>query len=623
MPAFVHRPYLVVTMADLWQRFEQQLAGSVAGRPTLSRPSSSSELVALEERLPGAAAIIGLGGGQALDVAKFLAWTRRLPLFQVPTATTVNAPFGHRAGVRDEGRVRYVGWAVPEAVYIDFEVIGRRRRTSTGRGRRRALLPHGPVRLAARRPARAMRGALAVRRRLAADAATVMGWVVDASTRSGPAPRPGSGPSSSPSLGRDHVPRLRLEPAPHRGRGALRLLQPRADHRPPLHPRPAGRAGDHRGVRAAGQRARRDGRRDRPRRRRHPAGGDGHHLGRRRRGAPDARRTSGTSACGSPSPTWSRRLTRTSAGSGKLVERTVRTWRGHGMKLGLTLPQGCDREYLGMDARQPGGGRSRSPSGPRTSASSRSGSTTTCGSIAARGGADLRAVRESWPRSPPRHAAPASDTSCSPRVLPEPRPDGQGDLDDRRDQRRPGDPRHRRRLEGGRVAGLRLRLPGRPRDSPSSPTSSRSSPGCSAPAGRRSRVSMPSPRRHPRAEGPPAAADPDPRRRQRTEGHVAARRAVRRRAEPSAAASSSTWPATSSPASTSSTDATAIELTFADGSTSPAEIVGRSPRTTSRSSAPRAAGADHRPGHARATRAPSARGARPTRSARRSGCTAR
>ncbi|MFL5777036.1 MAG: iron-containing alcohol dehydrogenase [Chloroflexota bacterium] len=123
LPAFVHRPYLVVTMADLWPRFEDRLAGPHLAGVHLVKTLELSELVALDERLPRAAAIVGLGGGQALDVAKFLAWTRRLPLFQVPTATTVNAPFGHRAGLRDDGRVRYLGWAVPEAVYIDFDVI--------------------------------------------------------------------------------------------------------------------------------------------------------------------------------------------------------------------------------------------------------------------------------------------------------------------------------------------------------------------------------------------------------------------------------------------------------------------------------------------------------------------
>jgi glycerol-1-phosphate dehydrogenase [NAD(P)+] len=123
LPAFVHRPYLVVSMADLWPRFESQLGAHLAGVHLVD----TLELADLERaaaKLPSCAAIVGLGGGQALDVAKFFAWTRRLPLFQVPTATTVNAPFGHRAGVRAEGRVRYLGWAVPEAVYIDFDVIG-------------------------------------------------------------------------------------------------------------------------------------------------------------------------------------------------------------------------------------------------------------------------------------------------------------------------------------------------------------------------------------------------------------------------------------------------------------------------------------------------------------------
>ena len=119
---FVHRPYLVVTMADLWPRFETQFDRHLAGVHLVE----SLELADLEraaDALPPCASIIGLGGGQALDVAKFFAWTKGLPLFQVPTATTVNAPFGHRAGVRDRGAVRYLGWAIPQAVYVDIDVI--------------------------------------------------------------------------------------------------------------------------------------------------------------------------------------------------------------------------------------------------------------------------------------------------------------------------------------------------------------------------------------------------------------------------------------------------------------------------------------------------------------------
>jgi glycerol dehydrogenase-like iron-containing ADH family enzyme len=119
---FVHRPYLVVTMDDLWPRFEAAFDDGLAG-VHLVRTLDVEALESAVERLPACASVIGLGGGQAIDVAKFVAWRRRLPLFQVPTAMTVNAPFGHRAGLRRDGIVRYLGWAVPEAVYVDFDVI--------------------------------------------------------------------------------------------------------------------------------------------------------------------------------------------------------------------------------------------------------------------------------------------------------------------------------------------------------------------------------------------------------------------------------------------------------------------------------------------------------------------
>jgi len=68
-------------------------------------------------------AVIGLGGGQALDVAKWFAWRRNLPLFQAPTALSVNAVYSHRSGVRDGGKVIYRGYAVPECVFIDYDVL--------------------------------------------------------------------------------------------------------------------------------------------------------------------------------------------------------------------------------------------------------------------------------------------------------------------------------------------------------------------------------------------------------------------------------------------------------------------------------------------------------------------
>ena len=203
------------------------------------------------------------------------------------------------------------------------------------------------------------------------------------------------------------------------------------------------------------------------------------------------------------------------------------------MKIGLTLPQGCDREYLGLDAAtawtrtvevaQLGRGRRlRVALGQRPHA----------GRSAARGGADLRAVRRAGgprdrnapgPTRPLVLAAAYRNAGLTAKAI----------STARRHQRRPGDPGHRRRLEGGRVARLRLRLPagrratGDPRR-PSRDHQPDARPGTGDLGGR----ARPRPRRDPRAEGAPAAAHPDPDRRQRPEGDLAAGGAVRRRAEP-------------------------------------------------------------------------------------------
>lgn len=123
LPLILPRPYLVVTMADLWPRFEGVLGGGHMAGVHLVETLDVDELETGLERLPAAGSVVGLGGGQAVDVAKFVAWRRGLPLFQVPTAMTVNAPFGHRAGLRDRGVVRYLGFAVPQAVYVDFDLV--------------------------------------------------------------------------------------------------------------------------------------------------------------------------------------------------------------------------------------------------------------------------------------------------------------------------------------------------------------------------------------------------------------------------------------------------------------------------------------------------------------------
>lgn len=117
----VQRPYLVVTMEDLWDRFKDEFDDDCIVH--FVKTLEYDEIMAEVERLPKFEAVIGLGGGQAVDYAKMAAWKTHMPLYQVPTSIATNAVFGHRAGVRFDSVVRYVGYVEPVAVYVDYDII--------------------------------------------------------------------------------------------------------------------------------------------------------------------------------------------------------------------------------------------------------------------------------------------------------------------------------------------------------------------------------------------------------------------------------------------------------------------------------------------------------------------
>ena len=121
VPNFVATPFLVVTMEDLWPHFAAKFPTG-----TDVHFVRSMERADLEAALPATAhhaSFIGLGGGQAIDAAKYFAWRHGRKLHQFPTSLSVDAMYGQRAGVRDNRNVRYVGWAIPECVYFDYDIL--------------------------------------------------------------------------------------------------------------------------------------------------------------------------------------------------------------------------------------------------------------------------------------------------------------------------------------------------------------------------------------------------------------------------------------------------------------------------------------------------------------------
>lgn len=72
---------------------------------------------------PDTTCVVGIGGGKAIDVAKYIAYSLDVPVITAPTILSTNAYVTPLSGIRKGGRVSYVGGVSPERVLVDFDVI--------------------------------------------------------------------------------------------------------------------------------------------------------------------------------------------------------------------------------------------------------------------------------------------------------------------------------------------------------------------------------------------------------------------------------------------------------------------------------------------------------------------
>ena len=116
-----HGPPLVITQPEPWASLEADL-GIEPAAVVMVEGLERAYLEDLVATLP-AGPVLGIGGGSAMDAAKWLHWRRGVPLWQVPSLPSVNACFTHMVAVRDESGVHYSADAIPEMVFVDFDLM--------------------------------------------------------------------------------------------------------------------------------------------------------------------------------------------------------------------------------------------------------------------------------------------------------------------------------------------------------------------------------------------------------------------------------------------------------------------------------------------------------------------
>ncbi len=115
--------YIILTQPEPWAIAREQFADMEGGQVIYLRSLEHDDLAAMEQALAPTDVIVGVGGGQALDTAKFVAWRRKIPLILAPTIVSVDAAVTNTIALREEQRVRYVGFVVADAIAVDLEVI--------------------------------------------------------------------------------------------------------------------------------------------------------------------------------------------------------------------------------------------------------------------------------------------------------------------------------------------------------------------------------------------------------------------------------------------------------------------------------------------------------------------
>ena len=114
--------YVVTTMEIPWNIIKNDIGKS----PEKVINVTSVEKQWIEDQIKELAefdTIVGIGGGMAIDVAKYISWKLNKKLVSIPTILSVDAFTTPAAGVRVNHDVEYLGIASPNPLIIDYDLL--------------------------------------------------------------------------------------------------------------------------------------------------------------------------------------------------------------------------------------------------------------------------------------------------------------------------------------------------------------------------------------------------------------------------------------------------------------------------------------------------------------------
>ena len=129
LPSIEKRPFatvedsreaIVLTTGPAW---ESASAIAITPRHRISvQGNTEADMRAIAEACEGEV-VYGIGGGLAIDTAKFVAAANNVPLIALPTILSTDAFLTDATGVREAGCVRYLPTKTPDTVIVDMEVL--------------------------------------------------------------------------------------------------------------------------------------------------------------------------------------------------------------------------------------------------------------------------------------------------------------------------------------------------------------------------------------------------------------------------------------------------------------------------------------------------------------------